>query len=60
MEKKNEVFKDLVCGMNAEKNGPKAKHKKQTYYFCSELCKNVFLKNPERFLEKAYVAKSPE
>lgn len=60
MEKKNKIFKDPVCGMNAEKNGPRAKHKKLTYYFCSELCKNAFLKNPERFLEEGSVAGSGE
>ena len=42
------MAKDLICGM--EVNEKTAKHKTEyrgkTYYFCSQMCKRTFDKNP--------------
>jgi YHS domain-containing protein/Sec-independent protein translocase protein TatA len=44
---------DPVSGMEVETaNAPKATHKGQTYYFCSEDDQAKFVKNPEQYAEK--------
>ncbi len=52
-----EVTKDPVCGLNVDESKAKAsgflsKFKDQTYYFCSEGCKQQFEKIPDRFAKK--------
>ena len=52
-----EVTKDPVCGLNVDESKAKAAgfqstYKNQTYYFCSEGCKQHFEKNPERYAVK--------
>jgi starch phosphorylase len=45
------VAKDPVCGMTVkEGEGLKSEYKKQAYYFCSRFCKNLFEKDPERYV----------
>ncbi len=47
----------LVCPVSGEKfKKSEAKvsyeHEGKTYYFCCEMCKKKFVKNPEKFLKK--------
>ena len=43
--------RDPVCGMEVdEKNAAgRSQHQGQTYYFCSEDCKEKFDQNPQQF-----------
>ena len=45
---------DPVCGMMVDPHAgkPSYEYKGETYYFCSEGCRNKFSKEPERFLDK--------
>jgi YHS domain-containing protein len=46
--------KDPICGMEVdEANAPSSDYKEQTFYFCSETCKQKFDKNPEQYAGKA-------
>ncbi len=52
-----EVTKDAVCGLNVDEAKAKAAgftstFENQTYYFCSEACKQHFEKSPGRFAKK--------
>ena len=39
-----------VCGMNVdERNAPSAQFQGTTYYFCSEECRQQFLKEPKKY-----------
>ena len=57
---KNEVkevkamAKDPVCGMDVKEERAAATYdyKGKTYYFCAEGCKERFVQDPERFLER--------
>ncbi len=45
------MAKDPVCGMTVkEERGLRSDYKGQTYYFCSDFCKNLFEKDPERYI----------
>jgi starch phosphorylase len=45
------MVKDPVCGMMVkEEKGLKSDYQGQIYYFCSEVCKELFEKNPERYV----------
>src|SRR4030067_3583833 len=45
------MAKDPICGMTVkEETGLKFDYQGQTYYFCSEFCKNLFEKDPERYV----------
>jgi len=47
------MTKDIVCNMDIdEKNSIKEEHNNQKYYFCSESCRNQFIKDPEKYLDK--------
>jgi membrane fusion protein, copper/silver efflux system len=51
------LSKDPVCGMEvainkAEKAGKKSVYKGIRYYFCSDECKTLFDKNPDRYVTK--------
>ena len=50
------MAKDPVCGMEVkpEQAAGKSEHEGQTYYFCSNGCKQRFDQNP-----KTYTAKQP-
>jgi len=45
---------DPVCGMTLKKSEAKATfdYKGTTYYFCSAGCKDAFVKDPEKYLQK--------
>ncbi|MGB8648408.1 MAG: YHS domain-containing protein [Anaerolineae bacterium] len=48
------MVKDIVCGMsiNPKTAAAQTEYQGQTYYFCFQGCKEVFDKNPERYLGK--------
>jgi YHS domain-containing protein len=45
------MAKDPVCGMNVDEKSAKFKseHMGKTYYFCSQMCKTTFDKNPMKY-----------
>ena len=47
--------KDPVCGMDvfSENDSITATWKDQTYYFCAQDCREVFIKSPEAFQEES-------
>ena len=45
---------DLACVcVKVKESTPRAEHQGTTYYFCSEDCRAMFVKNPLRYLPKA-------
>jgi len=54
MNNQDELVKDLTCGMVKPKSQMKASavFKRHTYYFCSESDKEMFLANPDRWIQK--------
>jgi YHS domain-containing protein len=46
------MAKDLVCGMNVNEKTAKFKseHLGKKYYFCSQVCKATFDKNPAKYV----------
>jgi membrane fusion protein, copper/silver efflux system len=49
------VVKDLVCGMDVSPESSatlKSQYKGETYYFCSEMCKNNFEAGPKKYMHK--------
>ncbi|OGP77049.1 MAG: alpha-glucan phosphorylase [Deltaproteobacteria bacterium RBG_16_49_23] len=51
--------KDPVCGMTVKEEGLKSIHNGQAYYFCSEFCKNLFEKDPEKYVHLAGIIVAP-
>jgi len=53
------MIKDPVCGMpvNPQQAAISIQFKGQTYYFCSQLCKTMFEREPEKYV-KSEEAKS--
>jgi len=47
------MAKDPVCGMEVDEKKAKFKseHMGKTYYFCSEMCKKLFDKDPKKFMK---------
>ncbi|MCL5612389.1 MAG: YHS domain-containing protein [Chloroflexi bacterium] len=47
------MIKDLVCGtaVNPQNATVKTLYKGQTYYFCSQLCKTMFEREPEKYVK---------
>jgi len=45
------VAKDPVCGMNVDEKTArfKSEHMGKTFYFCSQMCKTIFDKNPMKY-----------
>ncbi len=45
------MAKDPICGMNVDEKTAKLKsdYKGKTYYFCSQMCKATFDKNPAKY-----------
>lgn len=43
------MARDPVCGMMVKEEGLKAVHDGQAYYFCSDFCRNLFEKDPEKY-----------
>ncbi len=48
------MTRDPVCGMDVDENKAqlRSEHTGKTYYFCSQSCKEVFEKNPRRFVDE--------
>ena len=48
------TVRDPVCQMDIEPEDAVAKseHKGKTYYFCAEVCKQTFEKNPEKYAKE--------
>ena len=46
------MVKDPVCGMAVSEDSAKAKsvYQGQTYYFCSTLCKQMFEREPQKYI----------
>ncbi len=46
------MAKDPVCEMNVDEKTAKFKseHMGKTYYFCSQMCKTTFDKNPAKYM----------
>jgi YHS domain-containing protein len=46
------VAQDPVCKMTVDekKAAAKVEHMGKTYYFCSELCKQAFEKDPHKYM----------
>ena len=55
-------MKDPVCGMTVSPDKAKhhTDHHGQTYYFCSEGCKNKFSSNPKQYLSPQKAEKPPK
>lgn len=50
---KETKLEDPVCHMKVKKSGKiTAKHKGVEYSFCSESCKESFVKNPDKYIKK--------
>jgi YHS domain-containing protein len=49
-----ETFKDPVCGMEVSKSTAPAtsEYRGKTYYFCAELCRDKFEKEPDKYVSK--------
>ena len=47
------MIKDPVCGMtvNPQHAAASVRYKGQTYYFCSQMCKTLFEREPEKYLK---------
>jgi YHS domain-containing protein len=45
------MAKDPICGMNVDEKTAKLKsdYKGKTYYFCNQMCKTTFDKNPAKY-----------
>ena len=43
---------DVICGMELDPVHTKlhAEHKGEMYYFCSMVCKNHFVRDPEKYI----------
>ncbi len=50
-EVKEVVYRDVVCGMNAENSDIKFEYENIVYHFCSENCLKEFKKNPKKYLK---------
>ncbi|MBD3168429.1 MAG: YHS domain-containing protein [candidate division Zixibacteria bacterium] len=44
---------DMVCDMDVEvvEATPAASYKGETYYFCSEYCRDEFIKDPQKYMD---------
>ena len=51
----NKTVTDPVCGVVIEpmKAAANSTYEEQTYYFCSQECKETFDKDPQKYAEKA-------
>jgi YHS domain-containing protein len=47
------MIKDPVCGMTVNPMSAAAsfQYQGQTYYFCSQLCKTMFEREPEKYVK---------
>ncbi len=54
------MIKDPVCGMMVNPQHAKAsvQYKGITYYFCSQMCKTLFEREPEKYLKVGEIEES--
>jgi Cu+-exporting ATPase len=47
------MIRDPVCGMtvNPQNAAASIQYQGQTYYFCSQLCKTMFEREPEKYVK---------
>ena len=45
-------YRDPVCGMRTDDDGPSASHEGATYYFCSKACERTFEADPTAFADQ--------
>ncbi|MEF8815100.1 MAG: permease [Halovenus sp.] len=45
-------YRDPVCGMRTDDDGPSASHGGTTYYFCSNACKRRFEDDPGKYADR--------
>ncbi|EMA65639.1 permease [Halorubrum kocurii] len=45
-------YRDPVCGMRTDDDGPSASHEGTTYYFCSTACERTFEADPTEFADQ--------
>jgi YHS domain-containing protein len=50
----NKTVTDPVCGMHIEPQNAAAQttYRDQTYYFCSQECKDKFDKEPQKYIDQ--------
>jgi uncharacterized membrane protein YraQ (UPF0718 family) len=46
-------YRDPVCGMRTDEEGPSSTYGDTTYYFCAETCKEAFEESPEQFADQS-------
>ncbi|QCS44604.1 permease [Natrinema versiforme] len=46
-------YRDPVCGMRTDDEGPSASNDGMTYYFCSKTCKRAFEEEPTEFADQS-------
>jgi YHS domain-containing protein len=53
-KKVKETFKDPVCGMEVSRLTALAtcEYNGKTYYFCAEICRDKFEKEPDKYISK--------
>jgi YHS domain-containing protein len=52
---------DIVCGMEVStRTRFKTVYKGKVYYFCSDVCRRAFEKNPNYYLEHGPIGRMPE
>jgi hypothetical protein len=44
-------YRDPVCGMRTDDDGPSATYDGETYYFCADACRRAFEDSPESFTD---------
>lgn len=56
------MAKDMVCGMDLDEQ--KAQYKAElygkTYYFCSEMCRDKFLEDPQKYVGDEFIRRGPK
>ena len=51
-------YRDPVCGMRTDDDGPSTSYEGATYFFCSNTCKRSFENKPEEFADRSPEATS--
>jgi starch phosphorylase len=55
------MAKDPICGMTVqEERGLKFDYKNKPYYFCSEFCRNLFAKDPDKYVDLSRAHAAPD
>jgi len=60
VSKEKAMAKDPVCGMTIDENhaAARSEYQGQTFYFCSQDCKNKFDRDPATYADRARTAVS--